>query len=224
MDISIIFDLDGVIINSEPMHQKIERQMMADRDVKLLEAEHLQFVGMAGYDMWKILKERYSLADTIDELRAEKRARLEEFLNSIDDSLLVPGSVDCIVNFHKKGLTLALASSSGRWYVEHVLNHFALYSYFSAIVTGWDVVQSKPAPDIFLLAAEKMKKQPNACVVIEDSRNGIRAAKAAGMLAVGYANPNTLQQELSEADLVIHDFSYLGVQEIYRLCNKEKEQ
>lgn len=203
----IIFDMDGVIINSEPIHQKIELQMMADRGVTIDDAEFKQFVGMAGYDMWQILKDRYSLPETVDDLRAEKRERLVEFLDTLDDSVLVPGAVDCIRSFREAGTNLAVASSSGRWYVERILEHFELDRFFRVVVTGWDVRQSKPAPDIFLLAAEKLGAEPKSCIVIEDSENGVNAAIAAGMRVVGYQNPDSILQDLSKADWLIQDFS-----------------
>ena len=216
-----IFDLDGVIINSEPFHQQIEKEMMLDRGLSLTEAEHRQLVGMAGYDMWKILADRYHLAESVDDLRAEKRERTADFLETMDGSVLVPGSIDCLRSFHEAGLTLALASSAGRWYVERIIDRFDIHRFFSAVVTGWDVQRSKPAPDIFLLTAEKLNTDPARCAVIEDSENGVRAARDAGMAVVGYQNPCSITQNLSAADMVIRDFSELTAHRLTDLLQKE---
>lgn len=216
----IIFDMDGVIINSEPFHQKIEREMMADRGVVSDDEEFKQFIGMAGYDMWKILKDRYSLPESVDELRAEKRERLVEFLDTLNENMLVPGAVALIKSLHSAEVPLALASSSGKWYVERILSHFDLTEFFNTIVNGYDVTQSKPAPDIFLLVSERLVVKAEHCVVIEDSENGVKAARAAAMKVVGYQNSDSVLQDLSAADWVIDSFIDMDANKLKQLIGE----
>ncbi len=204
---TIIFDLDGTIINSEPVHQKIEQTMMKDRSVMLGVHDYHEFIGMSGYDMWRILKDRYQLKDSVDELRAEKRLRLKQFLNQLNTSLLVPGVLDCIEKLHINQFTLALATSSGRSYADSILDGLKLRRYFKTVVTGWDVNQSKPAPDIFLLTLQNLEVSREECLVIEDSENGVKAAKSAGIRVIGYRNPHSINQDLKYADWVIDRFT-----------------
>lgn len=203
---TIIFDLDGTIINSEPVHQKIEKEMMKDRGVIVKDFEYHEFIGMSGYDMWSILKDRYQLPESVDELRADKRNRLEGFLNNLNPEILIPGVLDCIDKLHSEGFTLAIGSSSGRWYVNSIIDGFNLRKYFKTVVTGWDVERSKPAPDIFLLVLKKLKAAPENCIVIEDSENGVKASKAAGIKVIGYQNADCVIQDLSIADYILEDF------------------
>ena len=107
---------------------------------------------------------------------------------------------------------LAVASSAKRERIELVLNRFELTSYFDVIVSGYEVSNSKPHPDIFLKAAEKLKVDPKECIVIEDSANGIRAAKLANMFWIGYNNPIS-NQDLSEADIIINDFNDFDIEQ-----------
>lgn len=204
---TIIFDLDGTIINSEPIHQKIEQAMMQDRGVILHDTEMHEFIGMAGYDMWRILKNRYQLSESVDELRADKRNRLEYFLNHLDPEILVPGVLNCLDTLYSKGFTLAIASSSGQWYVNAIIDGFDLRKYFKTVVTAWDVERSKPAPDIFLLALKNLQASPEECVIVEDSENGVKASIAVNVKVIGYQNADSVNQDLSQADYILENFS-----------------
>ena len=216
---SIIFDLDGVIIDSEPMHREIEREMLRDRGITLSPAEHRRFTGMAGYDMWKALKGRYHLSESVEALRMEKRKKVQGFLDSMDDSLLVPGALECIRRLHDCGYPLALASSSGRSYVDHIVERFRIRDSFIVLVTGWDVQRSKPAPDIFKLAADRLGVTPRNCLVIEDSQNGILAARAAGMKVIAYCEKSDKVQNVKGADCLVHDMNEITAEMICRLMS-----
>jgi beta-phosphoglucomutase-like phosphatase (HAD superfamily) len=102
---------------------------------------------------------------------------------------------------------MAVASSSSRDIVDLILSKLAIYRFFAATVSGKDVAQGKPAPEIFLKAAADLGVEPRNCIVIEDSPAGIAGAKAAGMICIGFANPNSGRLDLSDADLILDDFS-----------------
>jgi HAD superfamily hydrolase (TIGR01509 family) len=115
----------------------------------------------------------------------------------------MPGLLDLLADFHAHGIRTALASSSMRLVIRTVLDKLDLSASFSPIVSGEDVAQGKPAPDIFLRTADLLEIPPAGCLVIEDSANGVRAAQAAGMRSIGLHNPNSGAQDLSPADWIV---------------------
>lgn len=110
-------------------------------------------------------------------------------------------------------MAVGLASSSPMYYIRAVLAKLGIEGCFQAVASGEEVPRSKPSPDVFLLAAERLGVQPCDCLVIEDSAHGVRAAGAAGMRSVGYVNPTSGQQDLSGADIILHSFHQA---ELYR--------
>ncbi len=196
---AIIFDMDGVIVDSEPTHVRIETSIFRDLGISLTEAEHREFQGVTSHEIWHTLMQRYGLDLNADTLAAKQRAIFLERL-AADEVPLVPGVSDIIRDLATHGSTLAVASSSVRAVVESVLSHAKVAHLFSAIACGDEVAQSKPAPDVFLLAAARLGVSPAECVVIEDSENGVAAAKAAGMHCVGFRNPSSGNPELAAAD------------------------
>jgi HAD superfamily hydrolase (TIGR01509 family) len=119
----------------------------------------------------------------------------------------MPSVVDLIQHLFEKKIPLALASSSCRDVIEIILQKTGLKKYFDVVVDSQMAGSSKPEPDIFLLAAKKLKKEPKYCLVIEDSTNGINAAKSAGMDCIAFAGPGSENQNQSAADWIIKDFS-----------------
>jgi len=124
---------------------------------------------------------------------------------------------DLIKDLHRNGMQLVLASSSSKVTINRVFQRFGLHQYFSHIVSGEDFPQSKPHPAIFIKAAELAQTPVKNCVVIEDSTNGIIAAKAAGIYCVGYDSVNSKLQDYSKADKVISAFSELNFEKVKNL-------
>lgn len=211
---AVIFDMDGVIINSEPLHQKVEREIVEELGGKLRDDEVASFVGATDYSMWSTIKEKFNLELSVEELIEIKK---ERFIKEIDEIELVPNFMNFMLSLHKKGYLMAIASSNNRRIVDTIVNRFQLYKYMKSVISGEEVRRSKPDPEIFLTAAKKMNVKPSDCIVIEDAYNGVKAAKAAGMKCIGLKNPNTGNQDLSEADLVIEDFNELNLDIIKRL-------
>ncbi|NBC64595.1 MAG: HAD-IA family hydrolase [Bacteroidetes bacterium] len=200
----VIFDMDGVIIDSEPIYMKVEQDLFKEVGLELSHEEHATFVGRS--DLWKVLKEKYKLDINIQEIHKKENERyLDIIKNSFDDSP-IKGVVDVIEELHHNNIMLALASSSEMKNIELVLTKFGLLNYFNLRISGADLETSKPHPEIFEKAAKMAKKSPENCLVIEDSANGVRAAKAAGMQCIGFKNPNSGNQDLSPADWIIHSF------------------
>ena len=204
---AVIFDMDGVIIDSEPTHLKLEIESYKKLGIEVTEDEHHSFVGSTSRFMWEVLKNKFKLNQTLEELIENERGIYFKYLNSNEcDINLIDGVKELIENLHDNGVKLAIASSSPLNVIEVIANKFQIGKYFEVFVTGDYVKRSKPEPDIFLFAAEKMGVSPENCMVIEDSNNGVRAAKKAGMKCVGINSDAEGRQDISTADIVINSF------------------
>ena len=201
---TVIFDMDGVLIDSEPVHQHHERQLFKELGINVSEEEHRSYVGTSARDCWAQLIEKHGIDHTVDDLLEMGRCRYLDQLLSGQGVSLCAGSAELIDLFVNEGYGLLLASSATRQTIHTVLDHFGLKDHFSVIVSADDIERSKPAPDPFLKAATLAGVGPGSCLVIEDSTNGVLAARAAGMYCIGYQNPSGFHQDLSAADLVVH--------------------
>ena len=208
--------MDGVIIDSEPTHQKLEWEMFEDLGLKISDEEHKDYIGSSSMDMWTKIKKRHTLNKTPEELLLYGRSKYWEALDA-DRVPLVAGAVTLIANFHKNGFIIQVASSATRPTVDKVLAHFQLESFFKHRIGGNEVSLSKPNPEIFIKAAQQSNSKPEECLVIEDSANGVKAAKAAGMYCIGYANPGTGAQDLSNADLVVDSLGKINIELVLSL-------
>jgi len=199
---TVIFDMDGVIVDSEPIHQALEFEMFEELGLVISEEEHKTYVGSSSIDMWNRIREKHHLKKAPEELLLYGRAKYWDALER-HRVPMVTGSKELIVDFNDNGFIVQVASSATRPTVDKVIEHFQLQNYFAHRIGGNEVKKSKPDPEIFLRAAKQSNSHPEKCLVIEDSTNGVIAAKEAGMLCIGYVNPGTGKQDLSQADLVI---------------------
>ena len=209
--IAVIFDMDGVIIDSEQVYQEIEREMYRELGIPVTREEQMKFMGTTERTMWQYMKKRYGLVEEPEDLARLERERLLERLRSPEGIPPMEGAEDLLRKLHGNGISLMLASSSAREIIEAFLQKLNIRRYFSGIVSGDDVEHSKPAPDIFLKASSLTGVPPSDCIVIEDSENGIRAARSAGMKVIGLKNPGSGDLDLSSADRVIHSLKELLV-------------
>lgn len=218
-----IFDMDGVIIDSEPDHLKLEKGIFKKLGIEVSQKEHQSFVGTTSYYMWETLKNNYKLPQSVEELVKNNRsAYLEYLIESAkkNEIIYIDGVVNFIKDLHKNNIKLAIASSSPMDVIEIVIKSIKLDNCFDMLVTGDSVKKSKPEPDIFLYAAKKLGVSPLECFVVEDSENGVKAAKAAGMKCIGYKNNNSGNQDLSYADIVIKSFQNVTYYEITKMFDK----
>lgn len=201
----VIFDCDGVLVETEEIYFNMNRAFIRERggdfDLKYYE----RFIGLSSNLMWTELKEKFALKESVPELIALEK---ENKTRALAAAALqrVTGVAGLIQELKAAGISLCVASSGRRDNVHSILEKIALKDNFKAIVTGEDITRGKPAPDIFLKAAELSGFRPEQSIVIEDSRNGTLGAKAAGMRCVGYMNPHSGNQDLSEADIRISSF------------------
>jgi HAD superfamily hydrolase (TIGR01509 family) len=199
---AVIFDLDGVIVNSEPVHQRLEYEIFSELGLEIPTEMRNSFVGTSSMNMWTRIIERFSLDRKPEELIAMGRGRYLQLVKG-GRVPLVEGARELIQRCREDGYKILLASSSTRITIGEVLKWYQLEPFFSAYVGGDQVSRSKPNPEIFLKAAEAGEVAPAACLVIEDAFNGIVAAKEAGMYCIGFQSHYTGDQDLSGADIIV---------------------
>lgn len=209
---AVIFDMDGVIIDSEPFHYKVFKKYIKNKfNLVISDEEYNTFIGTTNHHIYGTLQKKYNLVGDINSFIEEYEEKCLEFLLQATTERPIKG-VDVLVrNIHQNKIKLALASSSSKKVINIVLNMFNLDQFFDAKVSGQEVEHSKPAPDIFLRAAELLNVSPEECLVFEDSRNGVAAAKAAGMKCIGFYNPSSGNQDLSRADKIIESFAEVDI-------------
>ncbi|NLN63821.1 MAG: HAD family phosphatase [Clostridiaceae bacterium] len=199
---AVIFDMDGVIIDSEPIHFKSDQLTLKHFGKDVSQDELIRYVGVSNAMMWTELKEKYQLAPSVEELM-EKQSYFRDALTADEKLEPIPGIIELLDEIKRARVKIGLASSSVRSFIALVLNNLEINHYFDAVVSGEDVKRSKPQPDIFLKAAEKLQVSPDACLVIEDSQHGVKAAIQAGMTCIGFNNPNSGSQDLSLAHTLV---------------------
>lgn len=211
---TVIFDMDGVIVDTEPVHYYAYQQHFKALDIDVSDELYSTFTGNSTRNVYQKLKERFALEEEVEKLIDIKRALFNDAFDTKEDLFLLEGVEDLIKDLHRNGMQLILASSSAKVTIDRIFKRFDLYQYFSHIVSGEDFPKSKPDPAIFVEAVRLSGRLAENCVVIEDSTNGIKAAKAAGIYTIGYDSFHSKMQDLSLADLVIRRFDELDFQRI----------
>jgi HAD superfamily hydrolase (TIGR01509 family) len=205
----VIFDMDGVIIDSEEIHKKAYYETFISIGVDVSDDLYKTLTGSSTINAFQRLVTHFKLDLNPEELVLNKRKRYVNFFENNPTLHLVNGVEELIKYCYIKGFTLILASSSAMVNIDRVFNRFNLNQYFSAKISGADLSASKPHPEIFEKAAVLGNTPKKNCVVIEDSDNGIKAANDAGIFVFGYRNPMAKDQTLENADFVIDDFKEL---------------
>lgn len=209
---AVIFDMDGVIAETEPVHDKADKATLLKYGVRLSDEELHRYTGTTAKFMFKELIEKYRLNTTVEKIFREKEKILFELLE--EDTQPTKGVIELLHKLKEIGIRLAIASSAHMRLIEYVLQRLEITHLFDATVGAEDVEHSKPNPKIFLIAAKRLNVSPDECLVVEDAKVGVEAAKSAGMKCLGYINPSSGNQDLSEADFVTDDFSRVSIQQI----------
>lgn len=211
---AIIFDMDGVIIDSEPQHKEAALRVFERYQLPVDDEYCTSFIGSSTAKMAAETVERFNMSvspeDLLTEMNTEKKVVLKE-----EGYQALPGITELIKNLYQKGFRLAIASSSSNTEIEHVVKTLGIKKYFTKLISSSNVEHPKPAPDTFLLALKELGINAKEAVVIEDSGYGSQAAKAAGITCVGYLNPNSGKQDLSSADVLLESFENID----YRFFN-----
>ena len=199
---AIIFDFDGVIVDSEKYWRVVEAEHIKALapDWKLADADAL--MGKSATDNYTYLVEKWGLTMSFQEFMASVAVMEQEVYTQCE---LIAGVTALVDRAHEQTEAVGIASSSNLSSITSVLDRYAIRDRFHVITTAEEVEpgKGKPFPDIYLLAAHKMKIDPSDCIVIEDSHYGVTAAKAAGMYVIGFRNGMNEEQDLSAADEVV---------------------
>ncbi|MEX2336463.1 MAG: HAD-IA family hydrolase [Fulvivirga sp.] len=219
---AVLFDMDGVIVDTEPLHHKAYYQMFQDRNLEVSDAMYHAFTGQSTLKVCQQLCAHFHLDVNPQELVLHKRSKFQELFIKDPELALITGVKERIEEYYENGLTLVLASSASMGTINAVFDRFNLNPYFKAKLSGADLKASKPHPEIFLKAAEAAEKEKENCVVIEDSTNGILAAKAANITCVGYDSIHSKNQDYKLADKVINHFDEIALPELEKWFMKNK--
>ncbi|MBS4535749.1 HAD family phosphatase [Clostridium sp. D2Q-14] len=205
----IIFDMDGVIIDSEPMYMEIDKKFFKDHDICFNDEEIESYVGVNMREVWGDILKRFNLEHkhTSKDMYEKQMDSFYKNMKDNEELTLMDGLEEWLKYFKEKKVKMIIASSNHDKVIKLIYDKFNLDNYMIGYVDGNTVENGKPAPDIFLKAAEKLELNPKDCLVIEDSQNGVKAAKSAGMKCVGFNNRESEFQSLDRADIVIDHFN-----------------
>ncbi|MBP6424417.1 MAG: HAD family hydrolase [Flavobacterium sp.] len=207
---TVIFDMDGVIVDTEPVHRYAYFKQFEELNIEVTEAMYTSFTGFSTRNTFQTLKEQFQLEHEVIDLIQRKRSIFNDAFDTKEDLELLEGVRTLIEDLHQNGIQLILASSASKVTIDRVFTRFGLHDFFTHIVSGEDFPKSKPHPAIFEHAASLSTAPKENCIVIEDSTNGVKAAKAAGIYCVGYESAHSKDQNLNEADKVITHFKELN--------------
>ena len=217
-----ILDMDGVIVDTEPIQLEAFRLFLNDYQIQVGQDFLQSLVGYSIQDNMKDIKQDFFPDKTFDVASGIKK-RNAIYLKLISQRQLkpLPGVMDLISFCQQKNLKLALASSSDQQQVDTIMNRLVnnFRTVFDVVVTGDDVHNKKPAPDIYLRVVEQLELAPTSCLAFEDSRAGVESAKAAGVICFAVRNRYAEEKYLQKADRIIdsiqealdnHFWGYLG--------------
>lgn len=217
----VIFDMDGVIINSEPVHYEAYRQVLEELgcEEEYTYEIYQKTVGSTQYRVVEEIINRFGLTLSVEEIQDRGLKKQSEIFKT-EGYPPVPGAVELIRKLHNAGLKLAVASSSVEALIEESIRGIGVTEYFDRMVSADTLDKPKPEPDVFLLAAQELGLSPDECIIIEDSENGVLAAKAAGIPCVGYINPDSGKQDLSAADILVEGFEEIDEEFMVRVWKR----
>jgi beta-phosphoglucomutase len=215
-EMAVIWDMDGTIVDTASKHFDAWKTVFSSRGIAFSHSDFKKTFGLRNDD---IIREILGSGVNTDEINSISREKTELFREAVHREGVkpMPGAVALISGLHSLNVRMAVASSAPTRNIETFIKMLGLEPYFDAIVSGEEVTNGKPAPDIFLLAAKKLDVKPVCCLVIEDAVGGIAAAATAGMRSVG-VSANHPKKNLERADIVVDSLSELSANEVLNLA------
>jgi beta-phosphoglucomutase family hydrolase len=204
---AVIFDLDGVLVDSEPFSGEASSKALREFGIELTPEERTRAFGRTDLDIASYAIKLRGLDLNPRELVKRKDAVYSEIIKG--KLRPMPHTRELIELLRSKGIPFALASSGTPGKIRATLSEIGFEDIFDTIVSGEDISRGKPHPEIFLKAAEKLGMEPGDCLVVEDAQAGIEAAKAAGMRCIALRSPSTYGQDFSKADRIIDSLEEL---------------
>jgi len=200
---AVIFDMDGVLSDTERLHVQSEERQLSRLGIDPGVLAGGAYMGVSDREFFTAVFREHGVVADVEAAIAEKWKLMSE---CPDDAIAaVPGALALVERLHRRGVPLAVASSSPRPFIERVLRCLDVLDRFSVVMSGDEVAHGKPEPDVFLAVARALGMAPAECVVIEDSRNGMIAARRAGMRCVALVPPGRAGAVRREADVVVSD-------------------
>ena len=211
---AIIFDMDGVISDTQQFHAEVESEILKRFEISMSPDEiTYQYAGVSDEEMFAEIFEKHSIVvDDIQAVIFDKWEVMKEI--AAGRVVAIPHAIDLITSFHRNGFKLAVASSSTLSFINYVVDSLSIRNMFDALVSAQEVTNGKPAPDIFLKAAKRLDVDPAFWVVIEDGRSGMIGARLAGMKSIGLvSNPKGDWP----ADLLVSSLAQIDVKVVHSL-------
>ncbi|HIX83219.1 MAG TPA: HAD-IA family hydrolase [Candidatus Megamonas gallistercoris] len=216
---AVIFDMDGVIIDSESIHADMKIRTLTHFGIPCSMEDCVAYVGRSAKAFFSDFVHLATKPVSVQEMVDYKHKIYLEYI--IDSNTVYPidGILDLLYELHENNIPVALASSADRKIINAVLTKFGLADCFKYILSGAELPASKPNPAIYALTAKALGLPPKDCVVIEDATAGIAAAKDAGAYCIAYDNPNSGPQDLSRADVVVNSINDINLNKIMKLTH-----
>ena len=210
---AVIFDMDGVLLDSEPLHHRVLNRVLSESDGYTLgDVEYNEFLGTTTEAMFATLSARHAFrSDIASYVRAYESTLLEALKQPLTPQ---PGVVALIRHCINAEIGLAVASSSKRTWVTTTLASLGLDAFFSVVVSGDDVVRGKPDPEIYRLAAARLAIHPQRCLAIEDAPKGVESACRAGMQVLGVRTPYTAHLQLEGVLRTVHSLEEVALDQL----------
>ena len=199
---AFIFDMDGVIVDTQGLHSQASLEAMAAFGMESTLEEALEYAGTARGTTYREIAKKRGIEVPVEEI-SQLKDRL--FTEAVEKADLEPirGIPALLKKLRAMGIPTAIASSSSEEFIAFIVDRLHIRAYFDELLSGQKLPKSKPDPAIYRLAAQALGVRPRDCVVLEDAALGAEAAKAAGMFCIGYRTPSSGNQDLSRADLVV---------------------
>ena len=206
-DLAVIFDMDGVVVDSEPLTIRSYLQAFEEFGVHVPREEYIRRVVVEGSRVSALFRDSGGNPNLWPDVFGRKTEMYVRLVKT--EMRMMPGAMELLADLKRNGIPCALGTSAARPTMNIVFERFGLFQYFDVTVTLDEVSSHKPDPEVFLKASELMHMPPGRCVVIEDAPKGIFAAKAAGMRCVAVPTFLTVNEDLSAADLMVGSLEQL---------------
>lgn len=223
---AVIFDMDGVLIDSEPVYKKTNYRFFDSINIEVDACEYSTYLGITLAEMCQLLCRKHDLhysADELFELLNEHHLQDESMILE-EINAPIQGVKNLLQALQISNIKIGLASSAPLEWINQIMHKIDMREYFDVIVSGGHVERGKPFPDIFLKCASLLGIDPAECVVIEDAAHGIAAAKSANMYCIGFTNSNANSQDVSQSDLIMDCFDDENVKRIINLYSGSQRQ